>query len=51
MTFNPSEIIILLLPTIAPLKVAIVCAALTFGASAEFVKKVALRSVLIAWIV
>jgi multiple antibiotic resistance protein len=33
------------------LKVTIVCAALAAGASAEFVKKVALRSVLIALIV
>jgi multiple antibiotic resistance protein len=48
MKFNPAEIIMLLLATIGPLKVTIVCATLTAGASPDFCKKVALRSVLIA---
>jgi multiple antibiotic resistance protein len=46
--FNPSEIIMLLFATIGPLKVTIVCAALTAGTPPEFLKKVAFRSVLIA---
>ncbi len=51
MEFNHSEVIMLLLTAIGPLKVTIVCATLTAGASPEFVKRVALRSVLIALIV
>jgi multiple antibiotic resistance protein len=46
--FSPSEIIMLLFVTIGPLKVTIVCAALTAGTPPEFLKKVAFRSVLIA---
>jgi multiple antibiotic resistance protein len=48
---HPSEIIMLLFATIGPLKVTIVCAALTAGTSPEFLKKVAFRSVLIALLV
>jgi multiple antibiotic resistance protein len=48
MKFNAAEIIMLLLATIGPLKVTIVCATLTAGASPDFLKRVALRSVLIA---
>jgi small neutral amino acid transporter SnatA (MarC family) len=51
MAFNPSEMIMLLLATIVPLKVTVVCAALTAGATPEFLSQVALRSVLIASIV
>ena len=51
MEFNPSEIIMLLFATIGPLKVTIVCATLTAGASPDFLKRVAFRSVLIALIV
>ena len=51
MEFNPSEVIMLLLATIGPLKVTIVCATLTADASPEFLKRVAFRSVLIALIV
>jgi len=51
MQFNPSEVIMFLLATIGPLKVTIVCATLTADASPEFLKRVALRSVLIASIV
>ena len=51
MEFNPSEIIMLLFATIGPLKVTIVCATLTAGASPDFLKQVAFRSVLIALIV
>ena len=51
MEFNHSEVIMLLLTAIGPLKVTIVCAALTADASPEFVKRVAFRSVLIALIV
>jgi multiple antibiotic resistance protein len=38
----------LLLATLGPLKVTIVCATLTAGTSAEFLKRVACRSVLVA---
>ena len=48
MEFKPYEVILLLLATIGPLKVTIVCATLTAGASPEFLKQVASRSVLIA---
>ena len=48
MEFKPYEIILLLLATLGPLKVTIVCATLTAGTSAEFLKRVALRSVLVA---
>lgn len=48
MEFKPYEIILLLFATLGPLKVTIVCATLTAEASPEFLKKVALRSVLIA---
>jgi multiple antibiotic resistance protein len=51
MDFNPSEVIMLLLATIGPLKVTIVCATMTADASPEFLKRVAFRSVLIASIV
>ena len=51
MEFNYAEIIMLLLATIGPLKVTIVCATLTADASPEFLKRVAFRSVLIALIV
>jgi len=51
MEFNHSEVIMLLLTAIGPLKVTIVCATLTAGARPEFVKRVAVRSVLIALIV
>jgi multiple antibiotic resistance protein len=51
MEVNPAEIIMLLFATIGPLKVTIVCAALTAGTPPEFLKKVALRSVLIALVV
>ena len=48
MDFNASEVIMLLFATIGPLKVTIVCASLTAGATPDFLKKVALRSVLTA---
>lgn len=51
MEFKPYEVILLLLATIGPLKVTIVCATLTADATPEFLKKVALRAVLIALIV
>ncbi len=51
MEFKHSEIIMLLFTAIGPLKVTIVCASLTAGASPDFVKRVAWRSVLIASIV
>jgi multiple antibiotic resistance protein len=51
MKFNPSEIFMFLFATIGPLEVTIVCATLTADASPEFLKKVAIRSVLIASIV
>jgi multiple antibiotic resistance protein len=51
MEFNPQEVVLLLFATIGPLKATIVCASLTDGASPEFVRKVALRSVLIASII
>jgi multiple antibiotic resistance protein len=51
MEFNRSEIAMLLFATIGPLKVTIVCASLTAGTPPEFLKKVALRSVLVALIV
>ncbi len=51
MEFNHSEVIMLLLTAIGPLKVTIVCASLTADASPEFLKRVAFRSVLIALIV
>lgn len=48
MEFTPYEIFLLLLATLGPLKVTIVCATLTAGTSAEFLQRVALRSVLVA---
>jgi multiple antibiotic resistance protein len=48
MEFNPREAVLLLLATIGPLKATIVCASLTANASPEFLRKVALRSVVIA---
>lgn len=48
MEFKPYEVILLLLATLGPLKVTIVCATLTAGTSAEFLKRVASRSVLVA---
>lgn len=51
MEFKPYEIILLLLATIGPLKVTIVCATLTANAKAEFLKEVAGRSVTIASVV
>lgn len=48
MEFKPYEVILLLLATLGPLKATIVCATLTAGTSAEFLKRVALRSVLVA---
>ena len=51
MEFNVYEIILLLFATIGPLKVTIVCASLTADAPPAFLKRVALRSVLIATIV
>jgi len=48
MEFKPDEVILLLLATLGPLKVTIVCATLTAGTSVEFLKRVALRSVLVA---
>ena len=51
MEFNPYEVILLLLASIGPLKVTIVCATMTADASPEFLKRVAFRSVLIALIV
>ncbi len=51
MKFNPYEVILLLLTTIGPLRVTIVCATLTAGASTAFVRQLAARSVLIATIV
>jgi multiple antibiotic resistance protein len=51
MEFNPTEIIMLLFATIGPLKVTIVCATLTAGATPDFLKKVSFRAVLIALIV
>jgi multiple antibiotic resistance protein len=51
MEFKPSEVILLLLATIGPLKVTIVCAALTADATADFLKTVAWRSVVTASVV
>ncbi len=51
MEFNPQEAVLLMFATIGPLKATIVCASLTAGASPEFLRKVALRSVLIASLV
>ena len=51
MEFNPSEVILLLFATLGPVKVTIVCATLTAGASPQFLKRLALRSVLIAFAV
>ena len=51
MDFNPGEVFLLLFATIGPLKATIVCATMNAEASPEFLKKVALRSVLIAAIV
>ena len=51
MEFNPYEVILLLLTTIGPLRVTIVCATLTCGAPTAFVRQLAARSVLIATIV
>lgn len=48
MEFKPYEVVLLLLATLGPLKVTIVCATLTAGASPQFLKQVASRSVLIA---
>ncbi len=48
MEFKPYEVVLLLLASIGPLKVTIVCATLTAGAPPEFLKQVASRSVLIA---
>ena len=51
MEFNPYEVILLLFATIGPLRVTLVCATLTAGANAAFVRQLAARSVLIATIV
>lgn len=51
MEFNPWEIALLLFATIGPLKVTIVCAAMTEGTGPEFVRRVAARSVLTASVV
>jgi multiple antibiotic resistance protein len=51
MVFNYCEVILLLFATIGPLKVTIVCAALTADTPPEFLNRVALRAVLIASIV
>jgi multiple antibiotic resistance protein len=51
MEFNYYEVFLLLFATIGPLKVTIVCAALTADTSSEFLNRVAIRSVLIASIV
>ncbi|WP_165065178.1 MarC family protein [Paludisphaera rhizosphaerae] len=51
MGFNPWEIALLLFATIGPLKVTIIAASLTAGAKPEFVRRVALRSVVTASIV
>lgn len=51
MEFNPWEIALLLFATIGPLKVTIAAASLTAGAQPEFVRRVALRSVVTASIV
>ena len=51
MGFNHSEVMMLLLAAIGPLKVTIVCASLTAEASPEFCRRVASRSVLISLIV
>jgi multiple antibiotic resistance protein len=46
--FNPAEIVMLLLATIGPLKVTIVAATLTSGASPGRLREIARRAVLIA---
>ena len=51
MEFKPYEAVLLLLATIGPLKVTIVCATLTANATPQFVRHVAARSVMIASIV
>ena len=51
MEFNRNEIIMLLFATIGPLKVVIVCASMTARASAQFIKRVALRSTVTAFLV
>ena len=51
MEFSPSEVVLLLLATIGPLKVTLVAASLTAGASTDFVNRVAARSVVIASVV
>jgi multiple antibiotic resistance protein len=51
MEFNSREAALLLLATIGPLKVTIVCASLTAEAPPEFLKRVALRSVITAFAV
>lgn len=51
MKFNALEEFLFLLAAVGPLKVTIVCAAMTANAPAEFLKKVALRSVVTAAIV
>jgi hypothetical protein len=43
MKLNPSEVMMLLFATIGPLKVTIVCATLTTGASTELLHRIALR--------
>ncbi|MFO0959605.1 MAG: MarC family protein [Isosphaeraceae bacterium] len=48
MEFNWREAILLLFATIGPLKVTIVCASLTAESPPEFLKRVALRSVVVA---
>jgi len=51
MELHPAEIVMLLFAAIGPVKVTIVCATLTADASPEFLRRVALRSVVIASIV
>lgn len=51
MQFNRNEMIMLLFATIGPLKVTIVCASMTARASAQFIKRVALRSTVTAFLV
>lgn len=48
MDFTPTEVVLLLLASIGPLKVTIVAASLMADAPPEFVRRVAARSVLIA---
>ena len=51
MGFKLAEVILLLFATIGPLKVTIVCATLTAGATPKFLADLALRSVLITTVV